>query len=128
MKRIYGPGIKEMIERVHKRKVIKKIKGVYFLCEFPKFDKNRIPTDNELQARITFARGAKYAAEVIKDPETKKAYALKAKPWQSAYNLALKDCILTPKIISIKTNEYPNVFVRADDDFALTRVHVSIFS
>lgn len=45
MKQIIGVGIKEMIEIVQKRKLLKIRNGKQFLCNYPKYDKDRQPME-----------------------------------------------------------------------------------
>jgi hypothetical protein len=131
MKRVSAIGIKELIEVVQKRGVIRKIKGKKYLCAYPKRDKNRVPTAKEVHARERFKRWSAYAARAITDPVLKDAYALKIENKETAYNRALADASRPPKIVSVVTTGYTgrignSIFINAQDDFLVGKVCVSI--
>ncbi|TWW00635.1 hypothetical protein [Chitinophaga pinensis] len=65
------------------------------------------------------------------DPVRKAFYAALAGPDQSAYNIALKDAVKSPEVISINTENYTGaiggrIFIRAVDNVKVVRVRVSI--
>ena len=80
-----------MIAEVKREKVIRKVKGVYHVCKWPKTDPNRELSENEIFIRDKFRSVSKQASCVIQDPVLKNIYATCAKPWQSAFNVAFKE-------------------------------------
>jgi hypothetical protein len=132
MKRVSAIGIKEMIEVVHKRGVIRKIKGKEYLCAYPKRSKDRVPTAKEAQARERFKRWSAYAVKAIADPVLKDAYAMKIENKESEYNRALADASRPPKVVAVVTTGYTgrvgnSIFINAQDDFLVAQVCVSIY-
>jgi hypothetical protein len=77
-----------MIAEVKREKVIRKVKGVYYVCKWPEFDKDRVLSENEIFVRDKFRSLSKQASCLIQDPIIKNVYGACAKPWQSAFNVA----------------------------------------
>src|SRR5688500_14459536 len=84
-----------------------------------------------LEIRKAFKRAALYAQQVEADPVMKAMYSASAKGLQSAFNLALRDARVAPKVnnidISLYEGEIGNtIIIDAEDDFKVARVEVSI--
>ncbi len=85
----------------------------------------------QLNIQSTFKDAAVYAKAAITDPATKQAYKAKAKPGQTAYNLALADFFNAPAIGDIDTSNYSNqagssIRIAVTDDFKVAAVTVTI--
>lgn len=80
-----------MIAEVKKEKMLRKVKGIFHVCKWPEFDKNRGLSDNEIFIRNKFSMVSKQASSMIQDPVLKSIYGSSAKPWQSAFNVAFKE-------------------------------------
>ena len=94
--------------------------------------KPSVPDSKEqLAIKKRFAEYIKYAKAAIKDPEIKAAYARAAKPGRTAFNRAVTDASLPPKIGKIDTGNYHGqpgdyLLVEATDDFKVTAVQICI--
>lgn len=80
-----------------------------------------------------FKEAGQYASKVLQDPNVKAAYALRAKPGQSAYNVALADYLSAPDISLVDFSLYDGkkgsqLTIRATDDHLVSEVHVAIYS
>ncbi len=89
------------------------------------------PTAAQQNIRFTFRDAVIYAASVLADPVLKLAYKAKAKPGQSAFNVAVADFFKPPVIGEINTVDYTNlagsrVIVPVRDNFRVKEVTVSI--
>jgi hypothetical protein len=90
-------------------------------------------SDKSLAVRTKFSASVAYAQKAILDPATKAMYQLMAKDGKSAFNVATADAFNPPTVDSITTTNYHGVMgdeiiVRAEDDFKVTGVKVSIQS
>lgn len=90
------------------------------------------PTANQLQLRARFREVTQYAAYAIQDPELKKAYALRARSGQTAYNMAIKDAFRKPQVDKIDIAAYTGlpgdrIVVSATDDFKVAQVKLAIY-
>lgn len=88
-------------------------------------------TVNQLNVRETFKAAARYAKAAITDAAMKLAYKAKAKPGQSAYNIAMVDFFKPPTIGEIDTGNYSgqsggSISIEAFDDFKVKDVRVKI--
>jgi hypothetical protein len=81
-------GLDTLADVVNKRKVLKKINGRMHVCEWPKTDKDRVLSLNEICNREKFKNTSQMASIVIQDPVLKSIYSDQAKRWQSAFNVA----------------------------------------
>jgi hypothetical protein len=94
--------------------------------------KSSLPaSEKSLAVRTRFTASIAYAKIAMKDPATKSLYKAVAAPDQSAFNLALRDAFLTPKVDQIDTSNYhgqagERITIQATDDFKVTNVTVSI--
>jgi hypothetical protein len=91
--------------------------------------------DSKEQAAIKkrFAEYIRYAKAAIKDPDIKAAYAAAAKPGRTAFNRAVTDASIPPKIWKIDTDNYhgkPGDYLAIDatDDFKVMAVQICIHS
>jgi hypothetical protein len=94
--------------------------------------KSSVP-DSEKQAAIKkrFAGYIRYAKSAIKNPNIKAAYAAAAKPGRTAFNRAVTDASIPPKIGKIDTDNYQGqigdyLIINATDDFRVMSVQVCI--
>ena len=94
--------------------------------------KPSVPDSKEQVAvKKRFAEYIKYAKAAIKDPEIKAAYARAAKPGRTAFNRAVTDASLPPKIGKIDTGNYHGqpgdyLIIEATDDFKVIAVQICI--
>ena len=94
--------------------------------------KPSVPVSKEQVAvKIRFAEYIKYAKAAIKDPDIKAAYAAVAKPGRTAFNRAVTDASLPPKIGKMDTGNYHGqpgdyLIIDATDDFKVIAVQISI--
>jgi hypothetical protein len=64
------------------------------------------PSAAQLDVRSRFTQAVLYARAAVADAATKLFYASKAKPWQTAYNVAFSDFFKTPEIGGIDVSAY----------------------
>lgn len=88
-------------------------------------------TPEQLEIQDRFKLSSIYAQAAIRVPETKAAYAAKAKIGQSAFNVAFADAFTPPEIKSINRAGYSGhvgdtIVIRAVDYFKVVAVHVKI--
>lgn len=90
------------------------------------------PLTANQEAVVDKFQQATYMARILaSDPVLGPAYKAKAGPGQSAYILAMKDCLTPPTIKSIDTLGYTGavnqgIVIRATDDFKVESVRVRI--
>ncbi len=85
-----------------------------------------------MQTRISFRLASLYATTALKDPKIKEIYQSKAKPGQSAYNVAIRDFFHLPEISNVDVSGYNGkegsvILMRVMDDVMVTAVLVSIY-
>ena len=88
-------------------------------------------TSNQLNIRETFKNAAAYAKAAITDAALKLAYKAKAKPGQTAYNMAVADFFTLPEIGEIDSSGYngqagSTLIAPVTDDFKVKTVKVRI--
>ena len=88
-------------------------------------------TSNQLNIRENFKKAATYAKAAITDAVLKLAYKAKAKPGQTAYNMAFADFFNLPEIGDIDSSGYNGVvgsklIAGVKDDFKVVSVKVII--
>jgi hypothetical protein len=94
--------------------------------------KSTLPaSEKAIAVRARFSASISYAKTAMKDPATKSLYKAVAAPDQSAFNLALRDAFLAPKVENIDASNYhgqagERITIQATDDFKVTGVTVSI--
>jgi hypothetical protein len=89
------------------------------------------PSEAQLSMRSRFKDAVAYAKAAIADAATKLFYGSKAKPWQTAYNVAFGDFFNTPEIGGIDTSAYDGstgsrITVPVTDDGKVVSVQVKI--
>lgn len=80
-----------------------------------------------------FRAASHYAAKTLKDPDTKAAYAARAKKGQTAHNVAVADFLQAPDISEINLSQYQGkkgdtIRVRVSDDYMVAEVRVAIYN
>jgi hypothetical protein len=90
-------------------------------------------TEQQEEGRVAFMSAAAYATEAVRDGVRKCIYEAAAKGGQSAYNIALKDARLTPKITVVDTQEYKGnigdlIDISVRDAVRVDKVWVVIYS
>lgn len=89
------------------------------------------PSAMQLEIQELFAEAVLYAKSVIADEAKKAIYKAKAKPNQTAYNLALSDFCRAPEIKKYNTQDYAGqvgdeISIRVMDDFKVDWVKLQI--
>ena len=89
------------------------------------------PTAEQLLTQMRFRESNIYARAAMKDPKVKEIYESKAKPGQSAFNVAMSDFFHPPVISDADVSGYTGkvgdvVKARVTDDVLVTGVFVSI--
>jgi hypothetical protein len=115
-----------------KQVIFKKRLGTPYVAAPPDIDENRVPKVEEQRNQNRFGEAVHFGKHVVKDADLKSEYAALAKKGQTAYNLAVSDARLPPKINSLLTQGYTGqigscILVQATDNVKVKRVHVSIF-
>lgn len=105
--------------------------GSTIIADVPKINPDRVPTDDQLSVQERFTDAAFYAKRAISDPDLKERYQQKAKPGQSAYNVAFKDYLTDPEIRRVFTDGYmgaigDEITIRVRDVLEVKQVHVDI--
>ncbi len=88
-------------------------------------------TEAQLETINRFTEAAYYAKSAIADPELKAAYQAKAKPGQSAYNMAFSDFLKAPALRKLTVDSYngalgDKITVRLIDNFKILAVAIRI--
>ena len=115
-----------------KQVVFKERLGTPYVAGIPNVDENRVAGEKEAGNRKSFAEAVQFGKQAVKNPELKAEYAALAKKNQTAYNVAVSDARLPPKINSLITNGYTGksgscILVQATDNLKVKRVHISIY-
>ena len=89
------------------------------------------PSKAQVQVQTEFKMASIYAVTALKDPKTKAIYEAKAKPGQSAYNVAIRDFFHAPDISNVNVTGYNGkagdmIMMRVTDDVMVTGVQVRI--
>lgn len=89
------------------------------------------PTQGQLNARKRFKLAARYARNILQDPDMLIAYSAQARDGITPYVLAVTDYLKPPVIDSINLSGFSGnpgdkIVVDASDDFAITEVFVQI--
>ena len=87
----------------------------------------------QIEHQEKFQRAVIYGKAQMEDPAKKTAYREKAKPGESAYNVAVADYFNAPHIEDVDVSEYTGqpgtiITIKAVDDFAVIKVDVHIAS
>ncbi|ASZ14167.1 hypothetical protein KTO58_03160 [Chitinophaga pendula] len=112
--------------------VFRQLKGGRTVMARVPHPSSKPPTSSQVEARERFLEASYYAKSVLKNPELREGYLVKAKDGQSAMNLALRDYIQAPEIRRIDTASYTGqpgqvIVIKAFDDFKVTGVSVFIY-
>jgi hypothetical protein len=107
--------------------------GNVIVAKAPRKTRNALKASSAL-VRAIFKQGVGYAISITRNAGNaalKARYEAAIKGDQSAYNLALRDACVPPKVTLIKALEYAGVIgnkitVQAEDDFSVESVNVSI--
>jgi hypothetical protein len=101
------------------------------LAEKPTIDPNRVPTVKQEEQQQKFKEAAAYGTSVLANPELKETYEMKTKKKRNAFKAAVTDYLSVPEVRKIDVSDYngtvgSKIAVRAQDDFSVTQVKVSI--
>ncbi|MEP7257677.1 MAG: hypothetical protein ABI687_04805 [Flavitalea sp.] len=112
---------------------IRKRKSGQFVISARRGKSTKEPTPNAVANREKFKLGIIYGKAVLKDPEKKALYAAAAGPDMSAYTMAVRDAVTSPKVVSIDVSQYTGkpgepIMVRALDDFSVASLKLAIHS
>lgn len=107
--------------------------GTVIVAKSPRKTRNA-PKESALKTRKTFKEGVAYAKAIMKDPQNavlKAAYEAVIKGDESAYNVALRDSCVPPKVTDLNTQKYKGaigdkIIVRAEDDFQVLSINIAI--
>jgi len=124
MKDVYGMFGKQI--------VFKKRLGTQYVAAPPNVDEDRVAHEEEAKNRENFGEAIEFGKWAVKDPEVKATYAALAKGNQTAYNVAVSDARVPPKINSILTKGYNGqlgscILIQATDNVKVKRVHLAIY-
>ena len=92
---------------------------------------NKPLTVSQLEVRDRFTEAAYYAKTAISNPDLKEEYQAKAKPGQSAYNIAFADYLKAPELRKVMIEDYngaigDKLVFRVIDNFKLQTVSIRI--
>lgn len=88
-------------------------------------------TPDQEAFRDRFSNAASLAKSLIEDPILAQQYLAVAKPGQSAYKVAIRDCLVAPQIKSVDLEEYSGsignvISIWAVDDFKIVSVKLRL--
>ncbi len=94
--------------------------------------KEREDSEAQKKTRRRFLKGSQYAKKILQDPIMKQAYALRTKPGQSPYNVALADYMNVPEIEAVDLSTFngtkgSKVGLQVVDDHQVLEVKVAIY-
>jgi hypothetical protein len=81
---------KQLRGALGKQIVIKQYKGKTVITAYPVSSKKK-PSKLQSLYQQDFAKGVKYAQDILRNPAKKKAYEKKVKPGHSVYNYAIAE-------------------------------------
>jgi hypothetical protein len=110
--------------------VIRQRSGHIILAQAPA-ESTKEPTEAQATQRQRFQQAVLYGKQVVDNPAQKSDYEAKAKPLQTAFNVAVGDFLHAPDIDEIDVTQYYGVIgntirVRVTDDFEVKQVTVAI--
>lgn len=119
--------------RFGKNMVFRQRGGVTIVSKNPVLKDDYVPTEDQMAQRFAFMEAVMYAKGAIKNPTLKAAYQAKAKPNQSAFNVAFKDYTTAPILHSINYSNYTGaiggtISCRITDVLAVVAVKVSLYA
>jgi hypothetical protein len=114
-------------------KVYREIRGKTFVQAAPVYNKNRIPSQNELETRAKFSKATAFARKAMVTPELRVIYEQAKKVYRgmTAFGIAVRNALEKPLVMQIDARGYTGlpgsrIIVRADDRVKVTEVTVSI--
>lgn len=115
-----------------KQVIFKERLGTSYVSGIPNVNENRVATEDEAGNRKSFGEAVEFGKDAVKNPALKAEYAALAKKNQTAYNVAVSDARLPPKINSLITQGYTGksgscIVVQATDNVKVKRVHISFY-
>ena len=116
---------------VGKQFVFKQRGETTHIARMPRKNKNAVITAKQETVRDLFSAAAMFAQGVTADPDLKVEYEKKVTSGTTAYNVAFRDYLKSPKVLSINPEFYDGsagsiITVVAKDDFRVARVVVKI--
>jgi hypothetical protein len=126
----YNPAVQHLHGAVGKM-VFKELYGDDIVAVKPD-QVNQPNTPAQQQQRELFRQGARYAKNVMADPQAKIPYVTKAKAMRARpFALAVKDYLTPPKVDAIDLSQYNKhvgdpILIQAHDDLEVTSVDVVI--
>ena len=92
-----------------------------------------VPTEAQQQQRQKFGKAHRYAKQAMKNAPLKEAYQLQAKDGQSAFNVAMADCLNNPVIAGLEGEAYTGakdapISITVTDDHMVAEVEVVLYS
>lgn len=92
----------------------------------------RVDSEAQKQHKRRFRAGTTYAKKASQDPSLREGYAVKVKPGQSPYNIALADFLNAPEISEpdlsfFKGAKGSQLLLQVTDDYLVTEVKVAIY-
>ena len=117
---------------IGKQIVFKERLGTPYVAGPPNVKENRKVSDEEKGNQNRFGEAVEFGKYAVKNPDLKKEYAALAKKGQSAYNVAVSDARIPPKINSLLTHGYSGqagscILVQATDNVKVKSVQISIY-
>lgn len=115
----------------NKQVVFKERLGTPYVAGPPSVNENRKPMQEEQANRNSFADAVEFGKKAVKDPALKQEYAALAKQGQTAYNVAVSDARLPPKIHSLLAQGYTGkigscILIHATDNVKVKSVKILI--
>lgn len=106
--------------------------GITILSAPPVLKDDYVPSEDQVAQRFLFMEAAWYAKGAIENSALKKEYQAKAKPNQSAYNIAFKDYTTAPILHSVNYSDYTGaiggkISCRITDVLAVKAVKISLY-
>lgn len=117
--------------KIGKTLVFRQRGGVTIMSKNPVLREDYVPTEDQVTQRFLFMEAAWYAKGAISNPVLKAEYKAKAKPNQSAYNIAFKDYTTAPILHSVNYSAYTGaigtkISCRITDVLAVVSVKVTL--
>ena len=111
--------------------IFKERLGTEYVAGPPVVNENRKAGEAETKNRYDFGKAVRYGKEAVKDDKLKAEYEALRKTNQTAYNVAVSDARIPPKINSLLAHGYngkagSSILVNATDNVKVKRVHVTI--
>ena len=108
----------------------RKADGKVFISHRPSAHK-KPPPPGQKKSMERFQQAVIYVKAALADTATKAAYAKKALPGQTAYNVAIADYMNAPDIEDVDFSNYTgrtgsNIIITATDSFEVVKVYVNI--